>query len=224
MGERPSRDGEDLHHTATGDLGRRILLARTGRGLARSDVAHRAGVSESYLRYVEDQTSHPSPDTLRALARVLGTTEEDLLGGTQGRAPGRRPPVALSHLRTLDEQECWRLVGDHGVGRIAFPLGRDVVVVPVNYAVERRVVAVRTASTTALAHHVQDPARVSLQVDRLDEAVSGGWSVLLTGTAHLQDVCDQGPVPPGVDPWVRVEPSVLLALSPDAVSGRRITW
>jgi transcriptional regulator with XRE-family HTH domain len=69
-----------------GDLGRRIGARRHYLGWSRAQLGVRAGLSESYLTYIE---THPAVVTmagLSGLADALGTTVEALLGaGPAGR-------------------------------------------------------------------------------------------------------------------------------------------
>ncbi|MEW1959625.1 pyridoxamine 5'-phosphate oxidase family protein [Kineococcus sp. NPDC059986] len=215
----------DRYHLDCGDLGRRITARRAALGLERSDLAHRAGISLPYLEYLENAPSHPPLSTLRVLARILHTTDVDLLGGTQGRPPGRGAPSPGSQLALLPEEECWQLISDHGVGRIAHPLHQDVLVVPINYAVDHGTLWIRTSPDSQLAAHTDPEGRVTVEVDRLDDVTSGGWSVLLHGDArHAEPGTSTTPEPVAVHPWVQQDRSLLLTVRVRAISGRRITW
>lgn len=70
--------------TTASALGRRLETARAAAGLTRREVETASGVSVSMIRKVEGGERAPGDGVLEALARAVGTTPEDLLGG-----PGR---------------------------------------------------------------------------------------------------------------------------------------
>ncbi len=65
-------------------LGRRLETARAAAGLTRRELQDTSGVSVSMIRKVEGGERAPGDSVLEALARSVGTTPEELLGG-----PGR---------------------------------------------------------------------------------------------------------------------------------------
>jgi transcriptional regulator with XRE-family HTH domain len=82
-----------------GDLGRRISARRRQLGWSRAQLAAKAGLSESYLTYIETHPALVTMTCLIELAEALGTTTEALLGAgaTSGGPPAARPaPSALS--------------------------------------------------------------------------------------------------------------------------------
>jgi pyridoxamine 5'-phosphate oxidase-like protein/helix-turn-helix protein len=151
-----------------GDLGSRVSARREELKLSRDQLAELAGVSVPYLEHLETQPARPTQAALRQLADALQTTPQMLLGAD---------PV----LQTLTAAECYDLLSPGGVGRVAFTTGDGPVVVPVNYAMAGQTVIFRTAPDTLLAGYLDGPA--GFEVDRLDEALSQGWSVLVTGRA-----------------------------------------
>jgi nitroimidazol reductase NimA-like FMN-containing flavoprotein (pyridoxamine 5'-phosphate oxidase superfamily) len=161
---------------------------------------------------------------LRRLAGALHTTARDLTGGAVDLPPG--PGRAGPHPRfaELDEQECRALLATHGVGRIAVPTGSAPVVVPVNYSVFEGAVVFRTAEGTASARAAG--CQVAFEVDRIDEALSQGWSVLVRG--HARTVTDPDDVRHLTErayslPWAGGERVMWMRIDPLALTGRRIT-
>jgi transcriptional regulator with XRE-family HTH domain len=80
--------------TSTGpgptDLGRRVYECRSQAGLSRESAADLAGMSVSYLRYLETSPSaRPTLSGLTRLARALGTSAEALSGAAVGQVPGQ---------------------------------------------------------------------------------------------------------------------------------------
>lgn len=209
-----------------GDLGRRVHRRRVELGLSLAQVAQRAGISPEYLSYLEEHPATPSPGTVLRVAEALDTTPWALLGGDTEAAPGATPPERTSPPVRLDRDECLRLLGRRGVGRVAVWTDTGPLVVPVNYVVAGDEVVFRTASGTALTqailkHHVSD---VAFEVDRIDDALQQGWSVLVVGTAHevaatpgQSDVLRRR-----LRPWAGGVRDVVLAVPLARVTGRRV--
>lgn len=206
-----------------GDIGRRVRHRRDQLGLTRAEVADRAGIKESVLAYIEEWPLAVSTQMLLRLAYALDLPDFSLLGSDADVPPefaGRRPSLDV-----LAEPECWRLLDDHGVGRIAFLSGPgDALphVLPLNYAVQDHALVMRTRQGSLLdktAGSGQRGCPASFEVDRIDDAQSEGWSVLLRGSVALVNAEDE---PAAVEPWaggVRVR---RVRLTPHIVTGRRI--
>ncbi|MGW2347309.1 helix-turn-helix domain-containing protein [Actinacidiphila glaucinigra] len=211
---------------APGDMGRRVAKRRDELGLTREEVAARAGMATSYLRFIEEQsTAAPGPGTLNTLAAVLDTTVVALNGGEADLPPGRIGRASPhAQLVELSPEECWAHLDRHGVGRIAVTTAGREAILPVNYSVVDRSVVFRTAPGSGPAEVTG--TEVVFEVDHVDEALSQGWSVLVRGRGHrvedpeaVQDLAEQvysGPWPGDDDRsmWVRIDV--------DGISGRRI--
>jgi XRE family aerobic/anaerobic benzoate catabolism transcriptional regulator len=78
-------------------LGQRVRALRTGRGATLRELAALARLSERFLVQVESGRGNISVRKLASLARALGTTPAELLGGPGGER--ERPVVALLGLR-----------------------------------------------------------------------------------------------------------------------------
>ncbi len=207
-----------------GDLGRRITERRAELGLDRKQTAERAGMAESYLTYVESNPATVDDGALLRLAAALRTTLTALRGGDVGLPPGRGDAAPRPALTDLSEPACWELLGTHGVGRLA-RTGDDGLpeVLPVNYNVLDRAVAVRTSVGRA---HELDGTDVAFEVDRIDDALREGWSVLTAGTvervtdaAEARSLDDRAPT----RPWAGGDRTAWLLVRPGRISGRRIT-
>jgi transcriptional regulator with XRE-family HTH domain len=207
---------------APGDLGKRVSRRRQDLKLSRRRLAEQTGMSLPYVQYLETHPARPTRAALLRLADALQTTPETLLGaGTSGpprRAVPRRQPV----LRTLTSAECLELLSPGGVGRVAFMAADCPVVLPVNYVMAGQTVIFRTAPDTLLAGYLDGPA--GFEVDRLDEALSQGWSVLVAGRAVR--VTSETEVSrleqSGVQPWAGGARDVYVRIIPRRISGRRI--
>jgi uncharacterized protein len=126
-------------------------------------------------------------------------------------------------LEILSEHQCRELMASRNLGRIAFPLGDDTEIFPVNYSTDGTIVVFRTGVGTKLAQSTV--SRVTFEVDEWDAAKKVGWSVVLKGVAEE--------VTRGADPFstalrtrkvvplVPGEHDFWIAIYPATISGRR---
>ncbi len=206
-----------------GDAGRRIALRRGELGLTLEQVADRAGVAAEYLRYVESQPADVDIGTVLRLAGALETTPDRLRGGEVDVPPGRAGPAARPVLTELPREECWNRLGTHGVGRIALSVRSMPTVLPVNYTVIDRAIVYRTTWVLATAAAV--PVEVAFEVDRVDEALSQGWSVLAVGPAEAVTQADEMRrlAERAVSaPWAGGDRPAWVRITPREVTGRLI--
>lgn len=87
-------------------LGRRIQWLRRRKGLERSELAERLGVSRQRVGNWERGGNTPSVASLPALARELGVTIDELVTGEPPRVAGLSPEAleeAGQHLEALRE-------------------------------------------------------------------------------------------------------------------------
>jgi nitroimidazol reductase NimA-like FMN-containing flavoprotein (pyridoxamine 5'-phosphate oxidase superfamily) len=126
-------------------------------------------------------------------------------------------------MRPLQAAECWRLIAPGGIGRIAFSMPSGPVVLPVNYAVVRGAIVLRTQPGTLIETHAYD--KVAFEVDHIDDALCQGWSVLVAGQGHI--VSQPGELrhlsaEADLLPWPEGEYAVWVRIVPTKVTGRRI--
>ncbi|MDQ0711175.1 nitroimidazol reductase NimA-like FMN-containing flavoprotein (pyridoxamine 5'-phosphate oxidase superfamily) [Streptomyces luteogriseus] len=208
-----------------GDLGRRITQRRTELGLSRQEAATRAGMAPAYLQYLEERpTADPGAGTLLRLAGALKTTVGHLTGGDTELPPGLARAARTPRFTELTEAECRSLLSTHGVGRLAVATDSGPVVVPVNYSVVDGGIVFRTEPGTTPAQ--ADGDQVAFEADRIDEAFSEGWSVLVRGPATT--VTDPDEVARLEEqafstPWAGGRRELWLRIEPVSVTGRRIT-
>ncbi|MFI2370794.1 helix-turn-helix domain-containing protein [Streptomyces sp. NPDC018833] len=222
MPEKPHA-GAPSPRVPRGDIGRRVAARRQQLGLSREDVALRAGSAPGYIEYLEEQTATPGMGFLLRLADALETTVTALTGGGADVPPGSGRAAHRPELVELAEDECWALLGAHGVGRVAVA-GRDgPAILPVNYLVAEGEVAFRTSPEAVPGQAAGQ--EIAFEVDHIDEAFSRGWSVLIVGRAR--SVTDKDAVGELEHraysvPWAGGERDVWIALTPERVTGRRI--
>ncbi|WP_405009788.1 helix-turn-helix domain-containing protein [Kitasatospora sp. NBC_01539] len=206
-----------------GDIGRRVAHRREQVGLTREQVASRAGVAATYLEHLETRPADVGVETVTALAGPLGTSVRYLLEGGLDLPPGQGTPSLRPVVEELQPWECWARMEPGGVGRVALSTSGGPQVLPVNYRILDGTVLYRTTTRSVAATAVGK--QVAFEVDRLDEALGTGWSVLVTGPARQVTEADAvtwfgkhaDPRPwvgDGRDTWVRI--------SPEKVTGRVI--
>jgi transcriptional regulator with XRE-family HTH domain len=207
--------------TARSDLGRRVAHRRGKLGLTIGQVAARARMSPGYLDYLENHSANVSPDALRRLARALEVPAAELLGGHADVPPGSGVPSRLPALDELGEGECRRLIAPGGVGRVVFPTEAGPAAIPVNYAVVDGAIVFRTTSGGELDDLIGE--NVGFEVDRVDEAFSRGWSVLVSGEATgVGDPGEVGRLHEIVKPWAGGNRGSCVRIEPRRITGRRI--
>lgn len=133
------------------------------------------------------------------------------------------PAEHVDMLEALDEHRCLEYLHSANLGRVAFGIGDDIEIFPVNYACDGSIVVYRTAAGTRLEMAPRD--RVAFEVDGWDPKELMGWSVVLKGVAL--------DVTRGIDPFSKAlrERKVVplapgkrerwIAIYPAAITGRR---
>ncbi|MFF7356418.1 helix-turn-helix domain-containing protein [Streptomyces filipinensis] len=208
-----------------GDLGRRLAAQRARLGLTRRQTAARAGMAVGYLRYLEEHPgAAPGSGVLHRLAEVLETTVKELTGGAVDVSPGPGRAAREPRFTELSAVECQALLGSHGVGRLAVSTSSGPEIVPVNYSVVDGAIVFRTATgaTPALA----DGRQVAFEVDRIDDAFSQGWSVLVRGVGRVVlDSREQRWYAEKAHskPWAGGHRERWMRIDSHVVTGRRIT-
>ncbi|WP_431945540.1 helix-turn-helix domain-containing protein [Actinacidiphila sp. bgisy167] len=223
MTSQPLRDGPSERSRAhPGDVSRRVAQRREQLGLSREEVAARAGMTSSYVRYVEEQCHHTiGTNALLRLAGALRTTASHLLGGDAEHVPGEEavgPPV----MEEMRPEECWNRLSGQDVGRIALTTGGGhPAVVPVNYAVVDGTIIYRTAADAPPS--LAKGNEVAFEVDQLDACLSAGWSVLVLGAAErVVDPEDSRVLEAHPGPWSGGEDDLWIRIVPSRISGSLI--
>lgn len=127
------------------------------------------------------------------------------------------------YLRELSEPECLELLTSKRVGRVAYGDDRGIAVVPVNYVVHQGNILFRTSPHTSVGQHVRAET-VAFEVDDIEDGRRAGWSVLVRGSAMLEEP-DELPDPQAErpDPWPEGTRSMYVRISPRSISGRMLT-
>ena len=130
---------------------------------------------------------------------------------------------ANGRLEVLSEDQCLELLQSRELGRIAFAVGDQTEIFPMNYATDGAIVVFRTAPGAKLDNAMV--GRVAFEVDDWDPETKVGWSVVLKGVAQE--------VTAGIDPFasalrtLKVSPLApgehehWIGVYPSEITGRR---
>lgn len=133
--------------------------------------------------------------------------------------------MARVALTDLNENECWALLAAHRprLGRVAFTDDRGTAIYPMNFAISKRTVYLRTDPSSRLSAMAGGP-EVAFEVDHVDQGWEQGWSVLLQG--RLSEVVDPGELERHRElvlrTWAPGDRLHLLRFDATEVTGRRI--
>jgi nitroimidazol reductase NimA-like FMN-containing flavoprotein (pyridoxamine 5'-phosphate oxidase superfamily) len=208
----------------SGDVGRRIIERQQELKLSTAQLAERAGMAPDYLEYLEHTpTAEPPKSALLRIAEALKMSASELLGGEQGQAQGQTRAAREPHLSDIKDSECRELLSEGGIGRVVFRAEGRPVAFPVNFKTLDDDVIFRSRQDGEVgAIPYEEP--VSFEVDRIDDAMSEGWSVLATGTVHQVRADDQlrKVEALGIEPWAGAERHAYFRLAVTSLTGRRI--
>ena len=131
-------------------------------------------------------------------------------------------PVKHLGLDVLDEHECLRLLGSTHLGRVAVTVGALPDIFPIHYALLGSDPVFRTDPGAKLMA-ASAGTILCLEADEADPVNHTGWSVMVTGPAHV--ITDPDELAKAHDlplrPWVG-RGDVYVRLQAVLVSGRRI--
>ncbi|WP_112471129.1 pyridoxamine 5'-phosphate oxidase family protein [Streptomyces triticisoli] len=127
--------------------------------------------------------------------------------------------------RALDRQECLRLLGKVPVGRVVYTRQALPAVLPVNFALDTDAsVLVRTSARSDLVRAV-DGVVVAFEADEFNTETRSGWSVVVTGQAHV--VADPAEherlLRTGPDSWMPIQDDVFIRIEATMITGRELT-
>jgi uncharacterized protein len=131
--------------------------------------------------------------------------------------------AASANVHILPEDECWALLRNHNVGRLAIVVEGRPRIFPVNYAAGDDTLVFRTEPGAKLKYGPGSAA--CFEIDEYDHRDSTAWSVMVVGV--LEDITDADDVRTRGLRRLPVEPAApgsrlhWLALNAEEVSGRR---
>lgn len=119
-------------------------------------------------------------------------------------------------VRELSAEDCWTLLAEARLGRLAVSVGDEVDIFPVNFVVSDGALYFRTSPGDKLLEVSVNP-NVAFEIDRVDERTAA--SVVVHGTAERLerqseiDAADRLPLTPWIPTlkyrWVRIVPTRL---------------
>jgi hypothetical protein len=121
----------------------------------------------------------------------------------------------------IPTEVCMRLLRDGAVGLLALPSSKAPDVRPVNFALHRQQLVIRTGRGRVFegARREEPASFVITESDRLEHS---GWSVVVTGRLSICDPTDSA-IRSRIRSWARANKFDCILLSIEAVSGRRIS-
>jgi nitroimidazol reductase NimA-like FMN-containing flavoprotein (pyridoxamine 5'-phosphate oxidase superfamily) len=127
-------------------------------------------------------------------------------------------------LQDLTPEQCWELLGQKTIGRLAVVINNSPDIFPVNYKAWHKEIYVQTAPGLKLAAAVLNPM-VAFEVDSIDETQKIGWSVVVRGEAkeleQIDDLLFAEDL--SVGPWAAGVKSRFLQLIPESITGRMLS-
>ncbi len=129
-------------------------------------------------------------------------------------------PYAGTLILSLDD--CWQLLRDHEVGRLAVSIANHPDIFPINYVVDDDEIVFRTSAGTKLAAAVLGYG-VAFEIDGYDAAAGEAWSVVVKGVAEQiegwldKDRAERLPL----FPWNASPKFDFVRIVAEEVSGRR---
>ena len=137
----------------------------------------------------------------------------------------------ISEVLNLEHHECWAMLRNVSVGRLAVLVAGRPDIFPINYTVDGGTLVFRTSEGTKLSGASEDAA-VAVEADGVDPDTGLAWSVVVKGTAAVvtgtEQVLDTTQL--FLFPWQAGKKDVFVRITPDTVTGRRfrvtepMTW
>ena len=92
-----------MPHPEAHPFGQRMAALRHEHGLSQAELGRRLGISRGMVAYYESCAKNPTVDFVEKVAALFDVPAADLLGGTNGGAPKKKPGPA-SRLAQLTEE------------------------------------------------------------------------------------------------------------------------
>lgn len=122
----------------------------------------------------------------------------------------------------LSESECWELLDETAIGRLAVDIAGQPDIFPINFIVDKSGIVFRSAAGTKLAGAVLN-GFVAFEIDGYEPSERTAWSVVVKGRAsqieRMQEVFDAEHLP--LFPWLAWEKPNFVRIDPTSVTGRR---
>ncbi len=130
--------------------------------------------------------------------------------------------AAEAGIESLAEQECWELLRQAAIGRLAVWVDDHPEIFPVNFVVDHGALVFRSAPGTKVTAALATAA-VALETDARDAEAGTAWSVVVKGRA--EQITDTSGLMDTVRlrlvPWQGGEKGRFIRIVPTEVTGRR---
>lgn len=125
----------------------------------------------------------------------------------------------------LDRAQALQLLGSVSLGRIVFTQRAMPAIRPVNHILDGTGIIIRSHSGAAIVS-AADSARgavVAYEADNINPVYLLGWSVMVTGIAHLvRDPGELARYRQALIPWVDREMDQVIRIQPEVITGFRL--
>ncbi len=122
----------------------------------------------------------------------------------------------------LSESECWELLDQAAVGRLAVDIAGQPDIFPINFVVDKSGIVFRSAAGTKLAGAVLNRL-VAFEIDGYEQNDRTAWSVVVKGEARqierMQEMFEAEDLP--LFPWLAWDKPNFVRIEPTVVTGRR---
>jgi uncharacterized protein len=144
------------------------------------------------------------------------------MGGRHHRHGDGMSTLVSPNTEVLSVDECWRLLADSPVGRLAVVRHGEPDIFPVNYVVDHGGILFRTAAGRKLAA-ARDRV-VAFEADGYSTQDGSAWSVVVKGVASMIDEVEAVAESRSalLEPWQTGPKPWLLRINPTSVTGRRV--
>ncbi|MEV0414922.1 pyridoxamine 5'-phosphate oxidase family protein [Streptomyces sp. NPDC050448] len=137
-------------------------------------------------------------------------------------------PAGPRRIVEIDSAEALRLLGSVSFGRIVFTRHALPTIRPVNHILDNGDIIIRTHESAALTSRARQAdgqgVVVAYEADDIDPDRHLGWSVMVTGYAHLVTEPEElARCRELLNPWVNQTMDYALRIRPDLITGLRLT-
>jgi nitroimidazol reductase NimA-like FMN-containing flavoprotein (pyridoxamine 5'-phosphate oxidase superfamily) len=137
--------------------------------------------------------------------------------------PQPATPRSPSGIELMSAEDCATfLAGTTTVGRVGFRSSRGQQLLPVNFVFRGGRVYFNTSPDSVLAELADGCDDVAFEIDYPDRLMQHGWSVLAKGSTKAVSPSDVDLSPRAPRPWAAGVRDILIELTPDQITGRRI--
>ncbi|MCW3766637.1 pyridoxamine 5'-phosphate oxidase family protein [Paenarthrobacter ureafaciens] len=126
-------------------------------------------------------------------------------------------------IERLDPEECWALLGQTNVGRLAVLVEGHPDIFPVNYVLDGQGIVFRTGAGTKYWSAMKAPT--ALEIDGFEAGASKAWSVVARGRAAVilerHELAEAEAL--DLEPWQAGSKNHYVRIIPESITGRRFT-